>query len=257
MKLGLILGTFVLITTAYSVAQNFNSAPSESLSLEIGGKNGNNGLAVVYNKKKDIYYSVFAGNASYPVEVHKANGMSIYSNKIGVDVRGMWYDKKCKCLTGTVYGNKKTYKLDLDKTGMPLSTTTEAKSYGLEGQGHTVGSKKYIYSLNTLGVVLKMKKSGDVSKGIAIKRDYSDFSNLNKNGIVYTGIKGFEIGFINVRTSSLELFSEKTGRLTKSIKIDLMSGKGMPSNFNVAYANKHLFIFDKQTRNWKGFKIIN
>ncbi|TNE54151.1 MAG: hypothetical protein EP338_08285 [Bacteroidetes bacterium] len=256
MKINSIAFILVLLLSTTAFGQKVKYQINKDMELKIKSDNGNNGLAVVYNKKKKIYYTIYAGNKSYPLEVHDLSGTSVYQMRSDVDARGMWYDKKCNCLMGTVYGNAGSYEIELNADGMPVRTTENSKTYNFDGQGVAVAGKKYIYHMAAGGSLVKVhKKSGAVSQ-ISIKDAYPKFYNLNVNGIVYTGIKGHEIGLVNATEKKLVLFNAKTGKMAANIQINA-DGADVSGHFRVSFANGRLFLYQGNTRSWYGYKVSN
>lgn len=246
------LGTFLF--AASSFAQLRSEVASADIVLKIESSDGNNGLAVCHNPVKNVYYSIFAGNSSYPIETHNSAGESIDSQQAGVDARGMWFNSSCNCLQGTMYNNAGSFDISLDLQGKPSGTQTNMEVYNLDAQGVTTGNGKYVYSYDGYGNILKFKKGSKKAKKLAISNSYVDYQHFNANAIMYTGISGHELGMVNYQTNELVLFSEKKGKLAKVIKINVQE-VSISEGFRTSFANGHLFLYDSETRSWYGYSI--
>jgi hypothetical protein len=77
---------------------------------------------------------------------------------------------------------------------------------------------------------------------------------INSTTIIYTGIKGGELGLLNYTDGLVYLFNAKSGKLAATIQ--LPSRLKPASRFCFSYANNHLFLYDIGTRTWTGLKII-
>jgi hypothetical protein len=76
--------------------------------------------------------------------------------------------------------------------------------------------------------------------------------NHNTTTVVYTGIKGAELGFLNVGGGSIELYDIGTGFMTK--RLELPYDAPSQTTFNFAYANGIYWLFDMDSRTWTGYK---
>ncbi|MEJ0104875.1 MAG: hypothetical protein WDO19_20980 [Bacteroidota bacterium] len=80
--------------------------------------------------------------------------------------------------------------------------------------------------------------------------DLFSADDYNNTTVVYTGIKGQELGLLNVTLSQVELYDITTGYLVKTLS--LPKTVTAPPSFNFAYANGIYWLFTERT--WEGYK---
>ncbi len=227
--------------------------------LQVKSEEGTNGLAVAYNPTARLYYSVFAGNGAYPLEVHNLNGESIYQLEIGYDVRGMWYDPKTKSLEGITYNNEGGFVFNLNQAGEPEGSRLTDFSYGMDAQSVGVYAEKLkmvMFAQNGTVSFFKKGKAG-VKKQVVLSLPGD--VGIIENAPMYTGIKGFELAFLDQNSALVHYFNGKTGSYSGSTILNI--GKcaevnEWPWGFRVSYCNNRVFIFDVLTRTWTGYKLI-
>jgi len=76
--------------------------------------------------------------------------------------------------------------------------------------------------------------------------------NYNHTSLIYTGIKGQELGFLNIAENQIELYDIQTGFMTKVVP--LPESATIETTFNFAYANGIYWLFDMENRRWIGYK---
>ena len=76
--------------------------------------------------------------------------------------------------------------------------------------------------------------------------------DYNYTSLICTGVKGGELGFVNVTNKQIELYDMKSGFLVK--KLSLPDTTAVEMSFNFAYANGIYWLFDIENRTWKGYK---
>lgn len=258
MKKQLFLIAFTLMYAAGSFvqAQLPLSLSSSDISLPIYSGSGNNGLAVAYNPEKDLYYTSFAGNAHYPIEVFDRYGSSKSSGEIGADIRGMWYNPTAKRLEGILYNNTGSYFISLGYDGKPLSNNITAFSYGMDPQSvatYDPVKKKVIFVES--GIVYLFKPLSLKAKKIKLQPAAEGVSLVEVP--LWTGVKGYELGLLGAGETVLYLFNIKNGRQTARIKLDDYFGIETISAFNVSYCNGHVWLYDKNSRSWYGYPVFN
>ena len=86
--------------------------------------------------------------------------------------------------------------------------------------------------------------------------DDEDISNIpedyNNTTIIFTGIKGQQVGFLNVTNKQIELYDVTTGFLTKTLALPETATPEL--TFNFAYANGIYWLFNMELRKWIGYK---
>jgi hypothetical protein len=227
---------------------------TSDMKLKIESSSGNNGLAVTYNKKLNLYYSAFAGNASYNIEVHNSLGKTVFTKEIGADIRGFWYNDSKNRLEGIVYGNEGSFFIDLDANGYPTSLTLEEFSYGMDGQSVACYNKGSVYFLNEYGFSKFKEKSSE--KKTLKSSGILSYSSINTNSVFHTGKKKMELGAFDYANKKIILCSEKKGSVKKEITLKLPGNFEIPTYFNASYANGHVFLYNKTDITWYGFNIF-
>lgn len=248
---------FIAVGLALNLgAQTPLSSSNCSLTLTISNEDdGTNGVAVAYNPTNNLYYTVFAGNAVYPIETHTTSGASINSQDANFDCRGLWYNPTTKCLEGISYGNAGSIKILLDGTGKIIGTEESTFSYGMEGQTVAVyAEKKKSLMFVESSSVYFFKPGKSKYKSVYLTMNDPGI-NLNTNGAAYTGVKNYEIAILEASGNVVHLFSAKTGKETGQVKLNTNEME-LPSFFNASYANNLFFVFDVNARTWSGFKLF-
>lgn len=250
--IGLIIGMNAFGQTPVSLANC-------DLTLAIEESGGTNGVAVAFNPASNLYYTAFAGNSVYPLEIFDASGKFISSQEIGYDARGLWYNPATKSLEGIMYDNMGSFSLKLNIDGGISGATEKSFSYGMEGQ--TVGgfSDKKKMILFVEGLTAYMFKPGKTKSKTVVLTPTNPNAELNTNGPIFTGVKNYEIGLFEAETMTVHLFSSSSGKETASVK--LASGscdevENLPTFFRVSYCNERVFLFDTESRQWTGYKIF-
>lgn len=250
---------FIALGMSFTLgAQQPLSTSNSTLKLTINDESGTNGLAVVYNAKNNLYYSIFAGNEVYPLETHTANGSTIASQEAGFDARGMWYNSKKNCLEGIMFGNNGTITLKLDATGKIEGSNLSSFSYGMGEQTVATYAEKKKAIMFVEGNNVSFFKPGS-TKAKTISLLVPSGVSLNTNGPAYTGVKNYEIALLESGGNVVHLFSEKTGEETGKVKLNfnnLGDDFEIPLLYRVSYTNNMLFVYDVNSRTWSGFKLF-
>ncbi|HXH19424.1 MAG TPA: hypothetical protein VNJ07_10110 [Chitinophagales bacterium] len=246
----------LFVNTCFIANAQLNTHPEATLYLAIQQGGGANGIAVAYNPLKKIYYCAIAGNAEFPLECF-TGGENIYRGAIGFDARGLWYNEKSKNLEGNSYGGDGIYAIALDKEGMPEGNP-ENKYPNVQPDEQSVGaydaaSDQIFYFDYTSGEVIPYKRTaGKKGKIIKLKNCPVPFENLN-SAMVYTGQKNAEIGVYNFLDAEVYFFNKKGEYQTT---VTLPDDAPYNEMFNFSYANGHVFLFDKDMREWIGYKVF-
>lgn len=230
---------------------------------------GTRGASVAWHPVQKKYYAVFAGNMSYPLAVFAANGKRLSGDDLSamIDTRGIWYNPNTKLITGNAYseGGWFTYKLNtgglvtdytsvIEGQNQPdpqcvgaYNTAAKRVLFLKGGQVYSYGSNGYV--LDSLPIHWGRSKAD----GPADDEDiYSSPEDYNYTSLVYTGIKGQELGFLNTTNKEIELYDIKTGYRTKILSLPLNTVA--EASFNFAYANGTYWLFNMEDRKWIGYK---
>tara|TARA_Y100000385_G_scaffold291774_1_gene372225 strand:+ start:10906 stop:11709 length:804 start_codon:yes stop_codon:yes gene_type:complete len=255
-----LVSLFVLIGSFTANAQLIDY-PKSSFSLVLKSDNGTNGSGVAYDPAKQLYYTIIAGNSSFPLEVFNSSGKHLFPvAEAGNDLRGIWWNKKAKSLEGNCYGENGIVKIGLTSTGSPSSsgnTTIFEGSGEVRPTGNSCGvydaKKKELYYFENETFKVFKRKTGALSRKIEPDLTSSERRELNYTSMIYTGIKRGELGLLDVNARKVYLFNKKTG--AKTATINLPNDAPVSDRFAFSYANGYIFLFDKDLRTWYGYKI--
>ncbi len=226
------------------------------LQLQMETYSGNNGACVAYNPKQDVYYAAYAGNATFPMTIFDEKGTKIITIEPGVDIRGLWYNKKSKSLECNTYNREGIYRYSLDKSGIPSGKPAKHMDNTNSPDDQAVGTfdgKKKLYYSNDDGKILiysikDHSKLGEVElQGISM-RNYAMYC------LVYTGVKKYEIGMLNYNTNSVSFYNVKDGSKSGDIKLPVPFD--VYDAFNFAYCNDLVWVMDKDSKVWYGFEVF-
>jgi hypothetical protein len=230
---------------------------------------GTRGASVVWHPIQKKYYASFAGNIGYPMAVFDIKGKRLSSEDLAtmMDTRGIWYNPVTKQVCGNGYSTAGWFSYTIDKTGIPTDAefTFEGKFQpGDQSVGVYNPTAKQVLFLN-LSQVFMYDKDAEPKDSVAIhwgrkKADgpadnedlFKMHEDYNSTSVIYTGIKGQELGFLNITNQQIELYDIKTGYLTKVLSLPDTSV--VESVFNFAYANGIYWLFNIEMRKWVGYK---
>jgi len=228
---------------------------------------GTRGASITWHPGQKKYYAVFAGNIGYPLAVFDEKGKRLSSDDLTamLDTRGLWYDPVTKLVSGNGYDDNGWFTYKLDAKGIP---TDYDVTYEDMNQPHPqcVGAynptaKKvlflydgmvYIYNSDavlqdSLTINWGMKKTDDPQGGAA-----ADIEDYNYTALIYTGVKGQELGFLNKLENQIELYDIQNGFLSKTLLLPETATTEL--SFNFAYTNGIYWLFDMKNRKWIGYK---
>ncbi|MEO5563528.1 MAG: hypothetical protein ABIR18_08835 [Chitinophagaceae bacterium] len=230
---------------------------------------GTRGAIVAWHPVQKKLYAAFAGNEGFPMGVFDEKGKRLSSEDLTTmaDTRGLWYDPSAKSLYGNGYSDMGWFAYTLDKTGIPTDAEVEKEGMnqpGVQSVGtyNTAGkqvlflnlSQVYMYNkdaepVDSILIHWGRKKTDGADEDEDIVRQHEDY---NSSSVVYTGIKGQELGLLNITNKQVELYDIKTGFLTKVLTLPETSV--VEPFFNFAYANGTYWLFNIEMRKWVGYK---
>ena len=254
----ILLGLLFIAGQQYVNSQNLLGTAKEAMSLEIVGTSGTNAVAVTYNPKTALYYTVFAGNNVYPLEVFSKSGEFISTQEAGFDSRGMWYNKKTNSLEGVSYPDSQEHSIKLTSSGQLGQLTNGTVLYKEETNAvaaYNEKSKKVLF-VTSDGEVKLYKKGSTTATSIRLLIENQQ--NYNFKAPIYTNVKGKELGLFNHETLRVDFFNLKTGAMSGSVKINLYDSNTsfeIPAAFRVSYANNMVWVYNAGDRVWYGYQI--
>jgi hypothetical protein len=231
---------------------------------------GKRGASVVWHPLQKKYYAAMAGNIGYPLCVFNAVGKRISKDDhiTEADVRGMWYHPTAKAIQGNAYSDNGWFQYKLNLAGM-VQELEELQSGMNQPNGQCVGayrgakkqvlflggSQLFFYDEVSAGAVDSMLIHFGRKKADGPLEDADPNASpeaYNYTTVVFTGIKGAELGFLNVTDKQIELYDVNSGFLTQVLK--LPADATSEASFNFAYTNGAYWLFDMEKRVWTGYK---
>lgn len=236
-----------------------NIAPKASLKLTFKGYRGSNASAIVYNPKKQLYYSVIAGSYRYPLETFDSQGKSIYQAQAGMSTRGMWWNPNTKQLERNV--KKGIVASPLNAQGYAesdsLKVILEANLHQPNGNSCGVydpdADEVLYYSYEK--IYRYSRKDAQLISSYYLIGLPTDGDNLSANSMIYTGKAGMEIGLLDYKNKKVHLFDKTTRKFVNTI--DLPQNAVTSKEYRFGYANNHVWLFDIGERSWVGYKIFD
>jgi hypothetical protein len=267
----------LLSITLTGMAQGITSRPlKKTLTLTVARTSdddmpGTRGASVAWHPGLKLYYASMAGNSGYPLSIFNATGKRISADDQDclVDIRGMWYNPAKKTIQGNGYGDIGYFTYKLDAKGMVVDEGILIEGMNQPGEqcaGSYNAVQDELYFLNdghvyfyTLkdGVavgdpmVIHWGRSADDGVDETADEDITP-SAYNNTSVIYTGIKGAELGFLNIDKLEIELYSLATGFQTKALQ--LPADAAAYNSFNFSYCNGMYWLFNIETRTWTGYK---
>ncbi|MEQ1676296.1 MAG: hypothetical protein ABL876_06335 [Chitinophagaceae bacterium] len=232
---------------------------------------GTRGASVVWHPVQKKYYAAMAGNVGYPLGVYDATGKLLSTDDLSTeqDIRGLWYNPVKKQIQGNTYNDYGWFYYTLNAKGIPLSSTVFAEGMNQPDE-QSVGafsiSKQQVMFLKA-GQVFTYSSTGEsigdpltIHWGRSKADGVSDTEpeepatpeDYNYTTVVFTGIKGSELGFLNITEMQIELYSIEDGFMTRALK--LPEDAPLNQSFNFSYANGMYWLFSIEERIWTSYK---
>ncbi len=260
------------LTLLLSFQSNAQSARTlkEVIKFEITEEGGANGAAVAWHPVQKKYYTAIAGNTEFPMVVFDAKGKKLFDDGLTTqyDVRGLWYNPFVKALQTNGYGDFGWGQYALFEDGKPGKITSLVEGL-TQPTDQSVGAynaaKNLLYFFDEDGslaqysvkemafqesIMLHLGKKKKDTESVLENEDVIE--EYNSTAIIYTGIKGSEIGLLNIDSRQVELYNIADGYMTQTLKVP--ETQEIFTMFNFSYTNGIYFFFDKDTRIWKGYK---
>lgn len=268
-KLVILLFSFSLIALS-SLAQE--KTLQKVLELKIPREGGANGACVTWHPVQKKYYAAMAGNTSFCMGIFDVKGklVSPPEQETMFDVRGFWYNPNSKKLQVNGYkdfgwaeyklaANGNLSDITVTQTGLHQPNDQSVGAYNSKDNVlcffnddggldvYDLATAEYKTNIDLyLGTEIKDSADADLSSNYDLIDDY------NSSTVIYTGIKGTEIGLLNFIDMKIELYNIKTGYLAKKLKFP--EDAPVQEFLNFAYCNGIYWLFDKETRTWIGYK---
>jgi hypothetical protein len=233
---------------------------------------GTRGAAVAWHPIQKKYFASMAGNQQYPLGIFDESGKRLSADEQNClqDVRGLWFNPTKKAIQGNCFGEGGwfiykldeegiVYKAEVIVEGMNQPTDQSVGSYhsGLNKVIFIDIDSVFFYNSAT-GVKEKsiFLHLGQKKKATTANSDAAPVENMpdnyNSSTIICTGIKGSELGLLNIDKKQIELYNIADGYMTTIL--GLPEETAVESSFNFAYCNNIYWLFNIEKRTWLGFK---
>ncbi|MFZ5553320.1 MAG: hypothetical protein ACOZCO_09410 [Bacteroidota bacterium] len=245
----------MLVTTAHAQKKPLVGTAKSDILLMIHSTEGNNGCSVFYIPERKLYYTFYAGNSDYPLEIFNDKGKNIYSQPIGIDARGLWYNPKSKKLEGIAYG-KGFFSIELTAEGYPLTPVYINQTVTFAGDQQVAcfsPAHGEIYQYSEGVIYTWSRKKLKKKSAVTITGLPESPEMINSTSLIYTGYKGYEFGLLNWDMKKIYLF-DKSGKYT--FAIDLPGSAVTNDVFRFSYANDRVFLYNVDTRTWTGYPVF-
>lgn len=246
------IGLSILLGTSFSsLAQKTYSATAD-ITLNFQSEDGTNASAVAWNPANKMYYTVIAGNETFPLETFSAAGELIYSNTASVDSRGLWYNPKSKKIEGNGPDTYGYFSHSISSNGQldPATFYVEGQhqpDYNSVGALDSKAKKICFYSSGS--VYFYNQSNGKEAGSVALK-DIPSLETINSTTVIYTGRKGEELGILDYGSNNVYLFDLKGN--FKAI-VTLPTDAVTHDVFRFSFANEKIWLYDEVSRSWTGY----
>jgi hypothetical protein len=264
--------SLALLTILMQSTVPVNAQPVKTLKkvleLKMPREDGANGASVAWHPGLKKYYAAMAGNVSFPLSVFDAAGKSLSpaEQETLFDIRGLWYYPKLKTIQMNGYNKFGWAEYKLNTKGFPVEIKELYPGMNQSNEncaGSFNPKENAVYFFNEDGNLdaydygtAEYLEAKDLYLGNKNENEFSDnydvLENYNSTTAVFTGIPKAEIGVLNVAEKQIELYNIATGYLTQILKLPGTAPAKEWLNF--AWSNNIYWLFDTESRTWKGYK---
>lgn len=224
-------------------------------SLQMPEGDGYNGGGVAFATKTKKYYAAFAGNKYFPMQAFSTKGNAVGEKlKAKTDMRGLWYNASAQQLEANGFGKEPIVKY-IWNDGIPDETEQIIEAI-VKPDAQAVATYDYIADEILFfheGSIYRFNHKNGDALGDYVLKTLPESYGINENTIAFTGIKDGEIALLDFEAKKIYLFQKNTGEFTGTIQ--LPQDAPAQRNFNFAYANGKIWLFDIDKRAWKGYQI--
>lgn len=258
-KLNLLFGVvflFFIWTDGNSQVSIRENAEQTNVSLKASASGTNNRSGVAYNPLKQVYYSVDAGNASFPVDSYNAAGELLDSVASGFDFRGAWWNPLLYTFEGNGYNSLGIFSKAIDPfTGVAVtggSVVAANTQPGTQSCGD-LDTANYEIIYYSGGSIYRYSRLDDQALGSAAITGLPGGTTLNSYGVFYTGIEGMEYGvydYTNLRFIFLN-------RLAEYVGFSQLPGTAFAaSSYKTSWANRLFWVYDDSETTWFSYNVL-
>lgn len=245
---------------AQVLLKEINTKPTLSLQLKLLADDGINGSAVAWIEEYQKYYTLVAGNESFPIEVFDKNGVNLQSIPAGRDMRGLWYNPTYAFIEGNTYEYHDIMSYEIKEDGLLSTEDPYEELFELP-----VWNPQAVLTLNfridqyawfnkeDSKLHFVDSESGEEDGEITLDIPAETIEDFNTT-LTYTDIEDAEYGLYNFKENKIYLFERITGRKTAVIELPSEVPNDCNS-FRFSFANGHFWLFDADKRTWLGYKV--
>jgi hypothetical protein len=250
-----VLGSLMLVAIAHAQAPLGTAEFLSSYHFE--SVEGNNASAVAFIPGPNVYITVIAGNEAFPLEVFDAQGNTIHSQEVGLDIRGIWYNPTTKELEANAIGERGWYSMTLNEKGIPNGDWQVIRDGQFQPDEQSVLS--YVTPKKKLVTFYKGSFSfwGRSNGKEKIRYQHGTPGNTNwyivPTTAAYTGNDKYPIGVLELNTGQILYFDLKGKYLGATL---IPNADPEITAFRFAFANRQAFIFDKTDRIWRIYRVF-
>jgi|GEM_PF-583305 len=247
-----------LLPASRLFAQTPQAKASVDFTYTLVSSDGTNGAAVAWHPGLNLFFTVIAGNAEFPLEGFSKTGQNSYSAEAGVDVRGLWYNPGTGNLEGNAAGEAGWFSISFNRNMTAhQASSLVAGQYQPDFQSvgaYNSGEKKVAYfNPVTEAIDLYPSKKPSKVKSVPLKLSSCGADALNQTSLGYTGVKDFEYVFLNYNDHKL-VFVNKAGQETATTALpEELASYGA---FKFAFAAGRVFLYEVENRTWTALKVF-
>lgn len=229
------------------------------VTLNCSGGTGNR-TGVAFNPNQNLYYSVNAGSASYPIETFSVTGgNSLSSTTQSADYRGIWWNSVTGAIEGNTFNSGGLYQHNLASgTFYAAGTVTNIASANMPntqsmGHANVAGNVVVYYNAGTL--YRYNRATGAFIASIGISGLPVATSNLNNYAVAYVGVPNGEALVYDYVNKCVYFINVTTGAYLTSCQLPTTAPAA--ASFQFGFANERVFLYNSSASQWYGYKVVS
>lgn len=230
-----------------------SAAPGLTLMGQPGGTENRSGLA--FNPLLGLYYSVNAGNSSYPLDTYNEDGTLAATVASGFDYRGVWWEPTTSFLIGNGYSTMGIFNQALALgTGLPLGSGTVLFT-GNQPDDQSIGdldtdANEILYynagSIYRYNAATNVLISSHVIGALPVTP-----ASINSNTVMYIGCPGRELALYDHVNRRVLYVSRSSWEYVGSTQLPLDAPQR--ASFGLSYANGSVWLYELGA--WHGYDL--
>ncbi len=252
------IGILIALKSVLSIAQTPRSTATFVKALQCVTTMSDNKTSVAFNPNQELYYGVFAGNITNPIETYSNEGVFLSDAESGFDYRGLWWNSNTGTLEGNGFGFGGIWIQKLGANFHALNGGISSVPGVFAPDIQSIGSYDFdadeIWYYHNGSVYHYSRASHTLISEMPITGLPVDISNLNVNSIAYIGLVGNELAVYDYVLKAAYFINKATGAYasTCSFPVTAPSADG----FKMSYANNIFWLYNEDDNQWKGFDVV-